>query len=159
MLHAQEPRPAALVGKHQAIDDWLSARQKVLIDYMQLVGTPNQRHKSRPLPSLLDLQSFCDQLMDYVSAGHFEIYQHIAAAFEQASGDQQMLAKQIYPHIERSTAFVLEFNDKYSAPDEAQLLELDADLSQLGSLLEERFALEDKLVVALRVTEWLLSPS
>ncbi|MGL4716417.1 MAG: Rsd/AlgQ family anti-sigma factor, partial [Aeromonas sp.] len=52
-----------------------------------------------------------------------------------------------------STEFALEFNDKYSDADEAQLLLLDDDLNQLGPVLEDRFRQEDRLVTALHVVE------
>ena len=87
------------------------------------------------------------------SAGHFEIYNHVVTAFEQASGDKLELAKRIYPHIRACTEFALEFNDKYSNADEAQLLQLDEDLNQLGPVLEDRFKQEDRLVKALQVVE------
>ena len=74
-------------------------------------------------------------------------------AFEQASGETLELAKRIYPHIRNSTEFALEFNDKYSDADEAQLLLLDDDLNELGPVLEERFKQEDRLVKALHVVE------
>ena len=63
------------------------------------------------------------------------------------------LAKRIYPHIRTSTELALEFNDKYSEADEAQLLLLDDDLNELGPVLEERFKQEDRLVKALHVVE------
>ena len=58
-----------------------------------------------------------------------------------------------YPHIRACTEFALEFNDKYSNADEAQLLQLDEDLNQLGPVLEDRFKQEDRLVKALQVVE------
>ena len=77
----------------------------------------------------------------------------MVTAFEQASGDKLELAKRIYPHIRACTEFALEFNDKYSNADEAQLLQLDEDLNQLGPVLEDRFKQEDRLVKALQVVE------
>ena len=55
-----------------------------------------------------------------------------------------------YPCLYRICA---EFNDKYSNADEAQLLQLDEDLNQLGPVLEDRFKQEDRLVKALQVVE------
>lgn len=120
---------------------------------MQLAGLTPARTKQRSLPKTEELHQFCDRLVDYVSAGHFEIYHHVVTAFEQASGETLELAKRIYPHIRNSTEFALEFNDKYSDADEAQLLLLDDDLNELGPVLEERFKQEDRLVKALHVVE------
>ena len=151
MLTELEQTKRALAGKHRAIDDWLDARQALLVEYMRLAGLMPTKSKQRSLPGHVELQRFCEQLVDYVSAGHFEIYNHVVTAFEQASGDK--LAKRIYPHIRACTEFALEFNDKYSNADEAQLLQLDEDLNQLGPVLEDRFKQEDRLVKALQVVE------
>jgi len=153
MLTKLEQTKQALAGKHKAIDDWLDARQALLVEYMRLAGLTPARSKQRSLPRQEDLQHFCNKLVDYVSAGHFEIYHHVVTAFEQASGETLALAKRIYPHIRASTEFALEFNDKYSDPDEAQLLVLDDDLNELGQVLEDRFKQEDRLVKALHVVE------
>ena len=153
MLTELENTKRALAGKHRAIDDWLDARQALLVEYMRLAGLMPAKCKQRTLPGHVELQRFCEQLVDYVSAGHFEIYNHVVTAFEQASGDKLELAKRIYPHIRACTEFALEFNDKYSNADEAQLLQLDEDLNQLGPVLEDRFKQEDRLVKALQVVE------
>lgn len=153
MLTKLEHTKQALSGKHKAIDDWLDARQALLVEYIHLAGLMPSRGKQRSLPKPDELQQFCVKLLDYVSAGHFEIYHHVVAAFEQASGETLDLAKQIYPKIRASTEFALNFNDKYCAPDEEQWLQLDDDLNQLGPVLEERFKQEDRLVKALHVIE------
>ena len=119
MLTKLEQTKQALAGKHKAIDDWLDARQALLVEYMRLAGLTPARTKQRNLPKTEELQHFCEKLVDYVSAGHFEIYHHVVTAFEQASGDKLELAKRIYPHIRACTEFALEFNDKYSNADEA----------------------------------------
>ena len=86
---------------------------------MRLAGLMPTKSSSDP-SGHIELQRFCEQLVDYVSAGHFGIYNHVVTAFEQASGDKLELAKRIYP-IRACTEFALEFNDKYSNADEAQL--------------------------------------
>ncbi len=97
MLTELEQTKRALAGKHRAIDDWLDARQALLVEYMRLAGLTPARTKQRSLPGHVELQGFCERLVDYVSAGHFEIYNHVVTAFEQASGDKLELAKRIYP--------------------------------------------------------------
>ena len=87
MLTKLEQTKQALAGKHKAIDDWLDARQALLVGYMQLAGLTPARTKQRSLPKTEELHHFCDRLVDYVSAGHFEIYHHVVTAFEQASGE------------------------------------------------------------------------
>ena len=95
---------------------------------------------------------FCEQLVDYVSSGHFEVYNIIFAAFENATGHALEQAQTLYPKLKVSTDLALDFNDKYSDPSDDDLLELDEDLNKLGPLLENRFDTEDELMKALNIS-------
>ena len=146
MLSKMEQTKEQWSGKHQALDSFLNARQSLLVDYIHLSA------KQKTLPTQEELQEFCGQLVDYVSAGHFEIYDYVVAAFEAAQGDARLMAERIYPSIKQNTEEALYFHDKYAeAADEDTLLELDQDLNRLGEVLEERFELEDKMVSALNL--------
>ena len=88
--------------------------------------------------------------MDYVSAGHFEVYEQLtneAKAFNDQRGLE--LAKQIYPRIEAITAVALAFNDHCDNGDCRDSTSLVAELNHLGQLLHERFELEDCLIEVL----------
>ena len=50
MLTELEQTKRALAGKHRAIDDWLDARQALLVEYMRLAGLTPARTKQRSLP-------------------------------------------------------------------------------------------------------------
>jgi hypothetical protein len=69
--------------------------------------------------------------MDYLSAGHFEIYNDIAKACE-IKGEQSLaLAQQLYPKISASTDVALSFNDKYAETKQGSALpDFDAELSR-----------------------------
>jgi len=154
MLTKLEATRRLLAGKHKAVDDWLQARQTLLVQYMRLAGLePVRRHH---LPSPEEVSDFCQLLMDYVSAGHFEIYDLVVVAFEQASGRSLSLAKRLIPRIEANTEALLKFNDRYAEASDEALIALDEDLNAMGPLLEERFRLEDRLVTALRLLDMLL---
>ena len=59
-------------GVHQLIDRWLAERNQLIMDYTRLrqrVHTPDSADTA--------LSAFCDVLVDYVSAGHFEIYEQL----------------------------------------------------------------------------------
>ncbi|MFP2770956.1 sigma D regulator [Oceanisphaera sp. KMM 10153] len=145
MLRKMEQTKEQLAGKHQALDAFINARQSLLVEYIRL--STNQ--KTQPTPE--ELSEFCGQLVDYVCAGHFEIYDYVVAAYEAARGNARTLAERIYPRLKQSAAEALNFHDKYAQVDEDSLLELelDLDLGQLGEMLEERFELEDRLVSAI----------
>lgn len=133
-------------GVHQLIDRWLAERQQLILNYRQL--------RERPEPSTQtdsELTAFCDILVDYVSAGHFEIYEQLlreAQDFDDQRGIE--LAHRVYPRIETITLQAVAFNDQYGqnahAGDEAAM---QAQLHQLGGMLHERFELEDCLIEVL----------
>lgn len=153
MLSKLEQTRAVYAGKHHAIDAFLDARQALLVEYIQLAGFTPQRGKHRSLPCCESIQHFCNNLVDYISASHFEIYDHVMGAYESAKGEQLALAETIYPKLRACTDVVLRFNDKYSNAGEDDLLTLDDDLNRLGPVLETRFCLEDQLVKALHIVE------
>ena len=144
MLRKMAQSKAKLAGKHEALDTFMDARQALLVEYIRL--STNRK----VLPEPIELTEFCSQLVDYVSAAHFEIYDYVMAAYEAARGNGRTLAERIYLRLKKSTVLALDFHDKYAQVDNDQvLLELDHDLNTLGEMLAERFSLEDRLVFAI----------
>ncbi|WKE65170.1 sigma D regulator [Gallaecimonas kandeliae] len=136
-------------GASDVIDRWLATRQQLLVSYCKLAAHSSPNGHS-PLPDASQLESFCAILLDYVSAGHFEIFEQVVSRCEKRGGESLALANRLYPMITDTTQVVLDFNDKYlDIKDEEQLLGLDKDLSTLGEALEQRFELEDKLIATL----------
>ncbi|WP_061237342.1 Rsd/AlgQ family anti-sigma factor [Ectopseudomonas composti] len=132
-------------GVHQLIDRWLGERRELVLAYTTLTQSPQA-----PAINCESLQGFCELLVDYVSAGHFEVYEQLtneAKAFNDQRGLE--LAKQIYPRIEAITAVALAFNDHCDNGDCRDSTSLVAELNQLGQLLHERFELEDCLIEVL----------
>ncbi|MCD8547156.1 MAG: sigma D regulator [Aeromonadaceae bacterium] len=144
MLTRLEQTQRRLAGQNSAVDAWLAARRTLLIRYIALT-------KSKSLPSAEAIQEFCQHLVDYASAGHFEIYHYVVQAFEHASGRRLSLANRIIPRIEHNTELLMAFHDAYGEirEDDESLMDLDEHLNELGPLLEERFRLEDRLVAVL----------
>lgn len=137
-------------GSNKAIDAWLDERQDVLKQYCQLAGLPPYDEQDRLLPSNNSIQNFCQILMDYLSAGHFEVYDQIVARCQENGPESLALAKQVYPQLSQSTDIALAFNDKFADTKQVPTLTgFDNDLSMLGESLEQRFELEDQLIEAL----------
>ncbi|MDR8525382.1 MULTISPECIES: Rsd/AlgQ family anti-sigma factor [Shewanella] len=150
MLRKLEKAEQKWGGSNTLIDQWLNNRRNLLINYCQIAGLPPYEVSDKPLPEFESVKQFCDQLMDYVSEGHFEIYNQVVAACEKNGHSSQALAQQLVPQISETTDTALDFNDKYTeAEDEKVLFHLDKDLSSLGHAMETRFALEDKLLEVL----------
>ena len=137
-------------GSHTAIDGWLAERQHLIVQYCKLAGMPPYDQERKLLPSRDVLENFCEVLVDYVSAGHFEVYDQIVAQCT-INGDRNMaLAQQLHPRLTDTTDAALEFNDRYADHyDSEQLDEFYRDLTALGRALETRFALEDQMIATL----------
>ncbi|ABO25289.1 Rsd/AlgQ family anti-sigma factor [Shewanella loihica] len=137
-------------GANTLIDQWLNHRRKLLINYCQIAGLPPYEAIDKSLPAFKSVKEFCDLLVDYVSEGHFEVYDRVVTACEKNGESSQALAQTIVPKISETTDMALDFNDKYtSASDDKILYQLDKDLSSLGDAMETRFQLEDQLLEVL----------
>ena len=133
-------------GVSGLIDNWLNERQNMIVLYCSMTGIDQQRDDSRPL--LDKLRNFCQLLVDYVSAGHFEIYEQLEReALE--FGDKEALSTsgQLFTAIQRNTGSCLDFND--NCEKLGSVAELQEALSGIGETLEERFELEDRLIEVL----------
>jgi regulator of sigma D len=133
-------------GVNGTIDGWLSARKQLLVQYCELAGLPPFDNESKALPDYQTITSFCATLMDYVSAGHFEIYDQITQE-SQRTQDTQKLFDDLYPEITATTDTALSFNDNFADTSTPHDLDVfDQHLSDLGQTLEQRFSMEDRLI-------------
>lgn len=132
-------------GVSEIIDRWLQERQSLLVLFLKLTA-PKEELSSQDHQETL--RNFCQILVDYVSAGHFEIYQQLIDE-SQALNDHEALekAKKPYQLIDSTTESVLDFNDKYQETDDLEAL--SSDLSALGQTLEVRFESEDLMIEVL----------
>lgn len=145
MLESCENAQERWGGVHQLIDRWLHERHELVCAYGLL------QHQADSLQTSSDaLVGFCQILLDYVSAGHFEVYEQLLAEAH-AFGDQRglELAKQIYPRIEAITEAALAFNDRCDSESPSAPALQVSELKRLGQLLHERFELEDCLIEVL----------
>jgi regulator of sigma D len=132
-------------GVHLLIDRWLQERHELVLAYSVLSEASQPAAANAP-----EVQKFCQILVDYVSAGHFEVYEQLtseAKAFGDVRGLE--LAKQIYPRIEAITEAALAFNDHCDNGDSGDSVSLNAELKRFGQMLHERFELEDCLIEVL----------
>ncbi|HTF98884.1 MAG TPA: sigma D regulator [Cellvibrio sp.] len=132
-------------GVSEIIDRWLEERQEMLVQYCALSGLSEDLSDVQRGEKL---RSFCQILVDYVSAGHFEVYdQLIKEGREFDDADALQEAGKLYDVVDKTTEKLLDFNDKYLETDD--LVVLSSDLSQLGEALEIRFSAEDRLIAVL----------
>jgi len=97
------------------------------------------------------LEEFCQELVDYMATGHFEIYRRIEEGHERRD-EITKLADKIMPRISDTTQIAVAFNDLYDNTeniDKAAITELPNYLSKLGKELATRIELEDQFINAL----------
>lgn len=129
-------------GVSEIIDKWLAERQELLVLYCNISDQYNDISEDS-LES--QVRSLCQIAVDYVSAGHFEVYdQLIQEGREFEDKDALKTAGKLFKLIDSSTEIVLDFNDKYLATDDLEAIE--TDLSRLGEALSTRFEAEDRMI-------------
>ena len=122
------------------IERWLEERRELLAKYCDLTEIIDISDDS-----IEQIQEFCEFMVDYVSVGHFEIFDQLhqeGQLFEDVSGldkEPNLLEK-----IQITTEHVLDFNDKYLSSQDLDALIID--LASLGEAFAKRFALEDNLI-------------
>ncbi|WP_339806645.1 sigma D regulator [uncultured Marinobacter sp.] len=131
-------------GVSDLIDRWLKERQELLVHYCDVSDTARI---SAPSALRGALEHLCEVLVDYVSAGHFEVYEQLIQEAREFDDGGAELAEKIYPKITETTGVVLDFNERLDGgPETRSQEELMAELSRLGESLETRFELEDFLI-------------
>ncbi|BCD99006.1 sigma D regulator [Marinagarivorans cellulosilyticus] len=134
-------------GVSEIIDRWLQERQELLVDYCALSSALTEPQDSE---CGTKLRKLCQIMVDYVSAGHFEVYEQLmqeAKEFDDTEGLRA--ASGFYKTIDGTTEDILDFNDKYQETDDLETL--NADLSKVGEWLATRFEAEDSMIEVLHV--------
>ena len=131
------------VQTNKMINELLEGRKQVWSLYCKVAGIePFPIEK----PSTDSLQDFCQVLVDYISLGHFGIYQRIIDGRERRTKVIK-IAEDIYFQIADATESAVSFNDKYEKLKGQEITQtLPEDLSDLGEKLAVRIELEDKLI-------------
>ena len=145
MLNQLESLTERVRGSNKLVDRWLHVRKHLLVAYYNLVGIkPGKESFMRLNEKALD--DFCQSLVDYLSDGHFNIYERIIREMEGTT--PYLAASKLYPLLEANTQQIMDYYDSTleNAIDHDNYLEFQRALSDLGEALEERFTLEDKLI-------------
>lgn len=136
-------------GSSEVIDHWLSTRQDLIVEYCKLAALQPCAAKSAisELPSLNEIDSFCQTLIDYISAGHFKIYDMVMEKWQSTGFKATNEINQAYANIVQTTDPLLNFADKYlDLGEDDEPTDFDKDISWVGETLENRFEFEDELI-------------
>lgn len=127
-------------------------RNNVLAQYYNLVKQIEELDAANGTHELL--QEFCQELVDYLATGHFELYRRIEEGNERRD-DIKKLANEIMPKITITTQVAMAFNDLFDGDENVNdetLEKLPVQLTQLGEHLALRIDLEDQLIDTLLST-------
>ena len=135
-------------GSSDVIDHWLETRQSLIVEYCKLAALqPCSKSNVIELPSPDELQHFCQHLVDYISEGHFKIYDMVMDKWKATGFVATDEINQTYAKIVLTTEPLFYFTDKYSdVSAEDELSDFDQDMSLIGEIIETRFAVEDHLI-------------
>ena len=145
MLNQLENLIARVGGCSELVDFCLHARKQLLVTYYQLVGIKPNKEWSATLDEKI-LDDFCQNLVDYLSVGHFTAYEQFIRQLEKQEKLSQ--ARLIYPYLRENTEQIMECYDTHleNAITGNNYQELQYALSMIGEALAERFVLEDKFI-------------
>lgn len=129
------------------IKQLIAERNNVLSQYYNLVNQID-RIETDSEAILEQLQEFCQDLVDYLATGHFEIYRRIEDGNERRN-EILSLANQLFTRITETTDVAVCFNDLYDTSnnfDPERLKHLPDQLAKLGQQLATRIDLEDQFI-------------
>ena len=123
---------------------WLQSRQHLIVSYTKLAE--QVRHNS-PVQITPGLDEFASEMVDYLSEGHFEVYEHLQSPEITSNNKKPQLLAKIY----QTTEIAMTFHDKYLLDCQVSHNEpcFERDFSTLGEALTIRFELEDKMATGL----------
>ena len=144
---SQQPLHERRARTRKEIKQLISERNNVLSQYYNLVNQVDQIETESD--SIVEqLQEFCQELIDYLATGHFEIYRRIEDGDERRN-EIVDLAMQLFPRIAQTTEIAVNFNDLYDTSnnfDPRHLTQLPEQLAKLGEELATRIDLEDQFI-------------
>ena len=133
----------------EMIERWIEERRELLVKYCELTEVTDFSDPENNYDA--ELQEFCEIMVDYVSVGHFEVFEQITKEAEIFGNDQGLdKSPKLIDKIQTTTELILDFNDKYITAKDLDALIID--LAALGETFVQRFADEDVLIDLLHST-------
>ena len=129
------------------IKQLIEERNSVLSQYYNLAKLTDAPEKDLNHTQEL-LEDFCQELVDYMAIGHFEIYRRIEEGNERRD-EITTLASKIMPRINDTTQIAIAFNDLFdntSKLKDETYKQLPTYLAKLGEELATRIDLEDQFI-------------
>lgn len=145
MLSRFEQARKQLGGNNHAMDQWLEQRQELIKEYCALANF-SLEHTDTHFSSD-EVKTFFEVLIDYLSAGHFKIYNMVMADWDKIGYIPTKELDLTYLSLKETTNLLLPFNDRYAdtkEPIDGRVFAFD--VAELGKQLDDRFEIEDHLI-------------
>ena len=143
-----QPHSDRRTRTQREIKQLIAERNSVLSQYYNLTSHVDD-YDTDDVESLKELlQDFCQDMVDYIATGHFEIYRRIEDGIERRNEILE-LSEEAFHKIIDTTKAAINFNDLYDFSDEFNidvLRNFPHQLSELGQNLATRIELEDRFI-------------
>ena len=100
------------VAVEELLTRWLKERRDVLGKYTEIVVTLQSELNADRLQA--SQSALCELLVDYISAGHFEVYHELISEAESFADGSDSLAEKLMPALADTTEVILAYDEKYS---------------------------------------------
>lgn len=130
MLNQLDNLTERVRGSNKLVDRWLHVRKHLLVAYYNLVGIKHGKESYMRLNEKA-LDDFCQSTVDYLSAGHFSIYERILHKLE--GNGQLARAAKIWPQLEANTQQIMDYYDSSPKPPSIMIITLSFNRFYLTS--------------------------
>ncbi len=126
-------------GANKALDRWLQHRQLLVSGFQHLIENTRKRED---LPDIQATQYWCQELVDYLTTGHFQIFS------ESKNMDQAHQLDNDYHNIADTTPILISLQHQLCELTADQNSRFDHLLSALGEILSYRIELESTWIAS-----------
>ena len=144
MLDNRNEKQTVYLEVESHICQWLERRQSLLVSFCEF----SEFDESLPpsLENLTRLNEFCSELVDYISTGHFEMYEKLLKEAQLFGDEHVSLMSDIYPKITVTTEKFVALDAKFDGKQNLSMKDIKSALSEAGEILDQRLLLEDQLI-------------
>lgn len=142
MLDKLKCKEAIYLGVENIVQHWLKSRQELIIQFCEF----SQAEWSNSEENAEKIALFCQALMDYVSTGHFEVYDQLLNEAKAFDDTLSVTTQEIHAKLTLNASELVKFNDIFASKEVMTLSKTKQLLCQIGEMLDKRFLLEDQLI-------------
>lgn len=124
-------------GHSKPLDKWLQHRQLLVSGYCHMIANT----LSVALPPLSEVKYWCAELVDYLTAGHFQVFTELLEHMDATNGEDVG-----YEALIETTNQLLSLQESVFELSEDNSQEYENILSKLGELLAKRLEFEDVFI-------------